>query len=547
MNATVAHTPILLILLPMTGGCIALVGKLLKREGRVERAFRAIAILPLLPAGWILATALPSVMTETIAYSLGGFLPEIGITLILDGLAWVSAALITLVTLIVAVASIGHGEFDSSYLFFLLMTSAGMQSVVLTDDIFTMFVSFEIVAIGVYVLISWEGSAQGLLAGLKYLFLSSVGILFFLFGVFLVYRDLGTLSLSGISERVAAMGGIGGGLGVTNSPGRAPPLALAALCVGIGVRTAVIPFHTWLPEAHAWAPHPISALLSGVLIKVSFLAMIRIISVFGAASLQPLFLRIGAITALVAVIWALVQHDAKRLPAFHSISQMGYILAAWGAAARFSIPAAYGHAISHALFKSLLFLSVGIAIHRTGSRNLYRMRRVAAGAPLVAIGIVVGSLAIAGVPPFNGYVSKQLVATALYGSPAYPLLWLAGVGTIASFLKLSQILRPETGEAGPPSAGGADRRDHSTVPVWCGTRMDDHPAPCSLRNPRDREFFAATSNSPRVPGIRACIVCFYCDEKLNGEKQRIPRVYSIATAGEIRRHLKAIKREGCLG
>jgi len=448
-NVLVSNAPILLILLPMVAAFVALTGKLLPSDGAAARAIRTFSILPLLPAGWVLAVSLPAVLTGPLLYELGGFPAGIGIALVLDGLAWISAALIALVTILVALASLPHREFDPGYFFFLHMTGAGMQSVVLTGDIFTMFVSFEIVAIGVYVLIAWEGSPQGLLAGLKYLFLSSVGILFFLFGVFLVYRDLGTLALAGISEGVAAAGGVGGSL--APGPGRSLSLAVAALCVGIGVRTAFIPFHTWLPEAHAWAPHPISAMLSGVLIKVSFFAMIRIIRVFDAIALQPLLLWIGAITALVAVIWALAQHDAKRLLAFHSISQMGYILAAWGAATSLSIPASYGHAINHALFKSLLFLAVGIAIHRGGSRNLYRLRRVATGAPLLAVALAVGSLAIAGIPPFNGYVSKQLVSTALYGSAAYPLLWLAGIGTVASFIKLSQILFG----AGPTQPDGA--------------------------------------------------------------------------------------------
>lgn len=452
-NIIASNAPILLILLPMSAAFVALVGKLFPGDGGTARVIRALSILPLLPAGWVLAASLPAVLEGPLPYELGGFPSGIGIGLVLDGLAWISAALIAVVTVLVALASLPHREFDSGYFFFLHMTGAGMQGVVLTGDIFTMFVSFEIVAIGVYVLIAWEGSPQGLLAGLKYLFLSSVGILFFLFGIFLVYRDLGTLALAGIGEGIAAAGGVGGSL--APGPGRSLSLAVAALCVGIGVRTAFIPFHTWLPEAHAWAPHPISALLSGVLIKVSFFAMIRIIRVFDAVSLQPLLLWIGAITALVAVIWALAQHDAKRLLAFHSISQMGYILAAWGAATSLSIPASYGHAINHALFKSLLFLAVGIAIHRGGTRNLYRLRRVAAGVPLLAVALVTGSLAIAGIPPFNGYVSKQLISTTLYGFPAYRLLWLAGIGTVASFIKLSQILFGVGGPTQPEGAGAA--------------------------------------------------------------------------------------------
>ncbi|MEX2442449.1 MAG: proton-conducting transporter membrane subunit [Alkalispirochaeta sp.] len=452
------HAPILVILLPMAAAGIALVGKAF--SGR--RGFREAAIVLLGLSVVVLAFTVETVSRDTAAvpYALGGFDAEPAILLLLDGLAWVSSALVVLVGILVAVASLPHPRFDAAYFFFLMMTIAGMQSVVVTTDLFTMFVSFEIVAIGAYVLIAWERTPQGLLASLKYLFLSTVGILFFLFGIFVLYRDLGSLSMLTLSSLIpqepAAASAVIPGFRLLTLPepgvARSVPLAVAALCVGIGVRTAFIPFHTWLPEAHAWAPHPISALLSGVLIKVSFLAMVRIVAAFHAAYLMPLFLWIGAITALVAVGWALAQHDAKRLLAFHSISQMGYILAAWGAAGALSGVAAYSHAISHALFKSLLFIVVGIAIERAGTRDVYRMRGVGRGAPLLAVGVIAGSLAISGIPPFNGFISKQLISSALYGSPAYVLLQITSVGTVASFIKLSSIVLPGNGGNGREGA-----------------------------------------------------------------------------------------------
>jgi multicomponent Na+:H+ antiporter subunit D len=423
------NTPIVLILAPMVGSCVALTGKLIPRESTVSAILKALSIAPLLFAAYLLADAyIPLASGTVISDVLGGYRREVAITLVLDGRAWIMSTLIVLMTGIIAIASLARPHADTSYFFFLHMTSAGMQSVVLTGDIFTMFVSFEIVAIGVYVLIAWERTAQGLLASLKYLFLSSVGILFFLLGVFLIYRDLGTLSLAAINATIRLM------------PTRSLHLATAAICVGIGVRTAFIPFHTWLPEAHAWAPHPISALLSGVLIKVSFFAMIRMINVLNAQSLYPLLMWIGAITAFVAVIWALSQHDIKRLLAFHSISQMGYILAAWGAGNALSETAAYAHAIHHALFKALLFLAAGIAIERSGTRDLFEMRRTARGSPLLAASILIGALAISGIPPLNGYVSKQLISAAVYREPAYILLRMTSIGTIASFIKFSRIV-----------------------------------------------------------------------------------------------------------
>lgn len=360
---------------------------------------------------------------------LGGYVGEPGILLRLGGMAWVSSALIVTGTLIVALASLSDPAFDLRFFFVLHITAAGMQSVVLTTDLFTMFVSFEIVAIGVYVLIAWERSPEGLLASLKYLMLSSVGILLFLVGVFLAYRDYGTLNLEVLARRRPE--------GPLDPAGQ---VMVACLVVGIGVRTAFIPFHTWLPEAHAWAPHPVSALLSGVLIKVSFLALTRIVVVLDAAALMPVLVWVGAITALVAVVWALAQHDAKRLLAYHSISQMGYILAAWAIATPLGVTASMAHAVSHALFKALLFLVLGALIHQLHTRDLYHMRAVLRRAPLLSAGLLVGALAISGVPPFNGFFSKRLVSAALAGHPAYLLLRVASVGTMASFAKVLLVL-----------------------------------------------------------------------------------------------------------
>ncbi len=428
----------------------------------------------------VLFLQLPLVLNgENLTYALGGFVREPGISLILDGPAWLASALIVLISLMVAIYSLDRPEFDLRYFFFLLMLVAGMEAVVLTGDIFTMFVSLEIIAIAAYVLIAWEKSDEGLLASLKYLFLSSVGILFFLLGVFIVYRDLGTLSFAVIAERIAelktnpvVLSTLSGenrfpekiGSILQGYPGRSINFALAALCVGIGVRTAFIPFHTWLPEAHAWAPHPVSALLSGVLIKISFFALFRILAVFHAFHMHSMLMWLGSITALVAVGWALAQSDSKRLLAYHSISQMGYILAAAGAASVFSVPAAYTHAINHALFKGLLFLAIGHAIHMVGERNLFRIGPLGRRSPLIALALLFGALSISGIPPFNGFVSKQLISHALDGSPAYILLWLTAVGTTASFIKLSRIALP-----GPKDISGFRRHDsnhrHSAATV----------------------------------------------------------------------------------
>ena len=446
--------PILLIVIPLAGALAALAGKL---TGAV-RMFTFAALLSFAGMAAVLGVQYAGMDAGgAVRCTLGGFEGEPGITMVFSGSAWLASVLIVLIGGLTALFSLGRPQFDLRYHFFLLMMTAGMETVVLTGDIFTMFVGLEVVALAAYVLIAWERSDEGLLASLKYLFLSSAAVLFFLLGVFMVYRDFGSLSLDVIARRVGEVG--------TGTAG----FAAAALCVGIGVRTAFIPFHTWLPEAHAWAPHPISALFSGVLIKISFLAMFRILDVFSARHIDPMLMWLGAVTAIAAVGWALAQSDVKKLLAYHSISQMGYILAAAGASSVFSLPAAFSHAVNHALFKSLLFLGVGEAIVISGERNLFRMGGLARRSPITAAAVVIGALGIAGLPPFNGFVSKQLIGAAMEGSPAYALLRLTAVGTAASFIKLCRITLPGGAYSGLGTASEGERQGerHRLAGVTC--------------------------------------------------------------------------------
>ena len=447
------NSPVLLIVLPFAGALLALLGKVLPGK----RAWSILSTLPLLGMGALLVRFWPDVQGgEAILRTVGGWDAPIAIPIGLDGFAWLSSALIVVISSMVALAAFSKNRYGPTFFFFLLLLIAGMEAVILTRDLFTMFVAFEIVAIAAYVLIAFDQTDAGLLASLKYLMLSSVGILFFLLGVFIIYREFGTLSLDGIAAALEDSRVVGPT--ATAGTSRAVPFAIAALCVGVGVRTAFIPFHTWLPEAHAYAPHPVSAILSGVLIKVSLFAMIRVIAAFGAVYYNELLVWIGAVTALAAVIWALAQSDGKRLLAYHSISQMGYVVAAFGTEVPLSLTAGFSHAVNHALFKSLLFLVVGTAIAMTGERDLYKTKPIGRAAPVLALMLIVGSLSIAGIAPFNGYTSKVLISQAMTGHTAYLLLQVAAVGTVASFIKLCRIALPgkrltELGAAAPSRPG----------------------------------------------------------------------------------------------
>jgi len=242
-----------------------------------------------------------------------------------------------------------------------------------------------------------------------------------------------------------------------------------------------MPLYGWLPDAHAMAPHAISAVLSGVLIKTPLFALSRVLLLVPAGTAAgELMGYAGALTALVAVIIALSQKDAKRLLAYHSISQIGYVVAAWGAAIRVGLStrsgitlmtAAFLHAFFHALFKGLLFLSVGTTVDRTGERDVYRLRgaarilrRTGERFPVTLLSFAVGALSISAIPPLNGFISKTAVSSALKDNPLHSLLYAAGIATVASFVKLSRIYWPKK-DAGSTdeTAAGSGR---TTPAIW---------------------------------------------------------------------------------
>jgi hydrogenase-4 component B len=418
---------ILLILLPFFGSLLCLLNKFFPNI----RFARYISIGCLLLCLAILARLFPLVAAgESVPYHVGGWQEPIGITLYIGPLSWITSLIGMLITLLVLVFSLGEKAYSYHFYFLFLMMVAGMEGVVLTGDLFNMFVFIEILSITTYILIAYTGEKLSLMASLKYLLLSSLSIGFSLIGILIFYRITGTLSLKLIAQRLPSL------------PAADPSTVFAAVAfiAGVGVKAAFIPFHTWLPDAHAHAPHPVSAVLSGVMIKVSFIVIWRIVKTLDLSALQTILLWTGAVTAVLGAIWAFSQIDTKKILAFHSVSQMGFIVASFGVGTSVALTASLYHILNHALFKSLLFLSVGSVIHATGEREVYRLKGLGGKMPLLFACYLIGVFSICGIPPFNGYTSKSLISIGMKDTPhPYLFIYLAGIGTVASFCKLSSI------------------------------------------------------------------------------------------------------------
>ena len=368
---------------------------------------------------------------------IGGWTEVVGIALRLDGLSWAGLFTMYIVCFFIILTAFSDRNYDAAFYFFFLILLAGMAGVLLAHDLFNLFVCLEIVGISAYILISYSRKDKAILASFKYLLLSSLGMALFLAGVFIVYKNAGTLCLGTLKECLAGSSG----------RSREESLAVACIVAGMGIRSAFIPFHTWLPDAHAYAPHPVSAILSGVVIKVTFITLWRLIVLLGMGDVRVLLLWAGVLTALLGVLRALAQTDCKRLLAWHSVSQMGYILAGFGAGNSIAVTGSLYHILSHAIFKSLLFLSIGSVILYTGRRSIKKLSGLLKVMPLTAVLFLAGALSIIGIPPFNGYISKKMILYGLKDLPsAYWVLWAVSAGTAASCIKLSAIFWKK----GPP-------------------------------------------------------------------------------------------------
>ncbi len=415
-----------LFLSPLAAGLGPLVSKAFLSSGPAGgRAARivsaAFVVLGLLTPPAALARLYPAVAGGgRLAFVLG--LPSpLAIPYLLDGPAWLVCVLIAGTALGAGLHGLSAGGFTPAFWFFYLVAVSALYSCVLTADLFNLFVSLELLALCSYVLIAYKRTPASLWASFSYLVTSTAAVVFYLLGLYIVYGYAGTLSLPGAAAAIRALGPV---------PPRDLRTALGFLIVALGVRSAFAPFHAWLPEAHAAAPHPVSALLSGATLAAGYFALGRIVSLADVPALREGLRFAGALTALTGGVFAIAQGDAKRLLAWSSVGHAGLCLAAFGSG---SFAAGALHALAHGAAKALLFLSVGSAADAAGSRVLSLLRGRAGLGP--SLGILVGASSLAGIPPLVGWSTKSLAGDAVGGGAV-------GIGiAVASALSAAAVFR----------------------------------------------------------------------------------------------------------
>ncbi len=371
--------------------------------------------------------------TAKFAYWMGGWFPPFGITLVYDGLSALLLVIVNAIAFLTIFYSISYMEKYTAkpkfYSLFLLMV-AGMNGVVITGDLFNLFVFLEIASIASYALVGFGVEHKELEASFKYLILGSVASTMILLGIALTYAITGTLNMADAALMLQS-------LPVTKTMA----FATAVFIMGFALKSGLVPFHAWLPDAHPSAPAPVSAMLSGVLIKaIGVYAMIRVVfNVLGATHVHlEIMVVLGALSMVVGGFLAVGQFDLKRMLAYSSISQIGYVVLAFGLGTNIGFVAGLFHMFNHSIFKSLLFLSSGSIEHSTGTKNLRKLGGLGTKLPVTSVTTLTGALSISGVPPFNGFFSKLLIIIACVASGRWFLAALAAgvsVVTLIYFLK----------------------------------------------------------------------------------------------------------------
>ena len=374
-------------------------------------------------------------MYGTVVYSVGGWNLPIGIAMEMDGLTSFMLVTVNLVAFAIAVYSVNYMEKYTSkwkfYTLFLLMLT-GMNGVVVAGDMFNLFVFLEIASVASYALVAFGTERHELEAAFKYAAMSTVGSLFVLLGIVFLYSLTSTLNMADMANAIT----------VSKSSGNIVLMVSVLFIMGFGLKAALVPFHAWLPDAHPSAPAPISAMLSGILIKsLGVYAIARVF--FNVIGINPavheIFLVLGTLSMMVGVLLAIGQWDLKRLLAYHSISQIGYVVLGIGLGTPLGILGGLFHLFNHSIFKSLLFLNSGAVEYATGTRDLKKMGGLAKNMPVTGTTNLVASMSIAGIPPFNGFWSKLIIIIATVQAGRYwYTFWavLASLLTLASFTKV---------------------------------------------------------------------------------------------------------------
>lgn len=305
------------------------------------------------------------------------------------------------------------------YYSLILLMLGGLAGICLTGDCFNFYVFLEVASISSYALVAIPGEGESLEAAFKYMLIGALGSLLMVFGIALLFAATGTLNMAAASLQITKIVNAGHGSALANYQ-HLIYASLGLFIIGLSIKSAFFPTHAWLADAHPAAPASVSALLSGLVVKVTgvFLFIRFVFKVFGlhrnnyGDMLSPLLLMIAALTIIGGSLFAIAQNDLKRMLAYSTVAQMGYMLLGIGLITSAGLQGSIMHMINHGIIKSLLFLCSGAVIYKTGIRDIRQMSRMGYRMPLTMACFTVGALSMVGIPPLNGFMSKFALAEA---------------------------------------------------------------------------------------------------------------------------------------
>ncbi len=464
----VQHAPPLLVVTPLIAGVIA-------------------AVLPSARASWGIVLAITffaAAMASFIAmqvmevgvwsYALGSWAPPLGIEYRIDGLNAGMLLLVAVIGFLCAIYAPASVEAEvapenrSAFYGAFLICFAGLLGVAITGDAFNVFVFLEISSISTYALVAMGAGRdrRALTASYNYLIMGTIGATFFVIGVGFLYMATGTLNMADIADRLQGLEG-----------DRTVQAGFAFIVVGLGLKLAMYPLHSWLPNAYSYAPTLVTAFLAATATKVAFYTLIRFVfgvfdPGFGFAGLSMIWLiaPLAAAGMVVASFQAVFQSDVRRLFAYSSVAQVGYMLLGVGLGTAAGMSASFLHLFNHALMKGTVFLALGAMWLGFGVTRITDLRGMGRTMPYTSAAFVIGGLSLVGVPGTAGFVSKWALLVACLDRGWWWAVLALGAASVLAFFYVGRVLEMMYLREPPQHDGHAVTRSPAPLaalaPMW---------------------------------------------------------------------------------
>ena len=456
------HLPVLLVVVPLVAAPIA---ALLNRP----RLSWAVAVAATL---WALYAAL-ELLSQTMAageihYELGGWAAPYGIEYVVDPVnAWVVVIVALIGALVAPYARVSvereitEDRIPLFYAAFILCLT-GLLGIAVTGDVFNVFVFLEISSLSAYALIALGSDRRALTASFQYLIMGSVGATFIVIGIGLMYVMTGTLNMADLADRLPEVSGT-----------RTIPVAFTFLTVGITLKLALFPLHLWLPNAYTYAPSAVTAFIASTATKVGVYLLLRFFfTIFGVTfsfdvmQLDRILMPLALIAIVAMSLVAIYQENVKRLLAYSSVAQIGYMVLGISFASVLGLTAGILHLFNHALMKGALFMSMGCVMYRVGSVRLERMNGLGRAMPWTMAAFVVGGLSLIGVPFTVGFISKWYLVQAALEQGMWPVAGVVLLGSLLALMYVWKVVEVAYFREADPELGISEAPLSLLVPTW---------------------------------------------------------------------------------